>query len=450
MDFDNLGLIEPLRHAVRHEGYQTPTPIQVQAIPPVIEGRDLLGCAQTGTGKTAAFALPILQRLHAGGAGDHRRRPVRALIVAPTRELAVQIGESFATYGRHTGLRHTMIFGGVKQRSQEQALKRGIDILVATPGRLLDLLNQRILKLDQVEVLVLDEADRMLDMGFIHDIRRVVAQIPADRQTLLFSATMPRAIRSLADSLMRRPVEIRVPAESPAADTVDQALYVVERSQKQALLEHLLSEPEVTRALVFSRTKRGADRVVHRLKRRNITAEAIHSNKSQNARLRSLNQFKTGEVRVLVASDIAARGLDVDDISHVVNYDLPGEAETYVHRIGRTGRAGASGQAVTFCMPDQHAMLRDIERLLGRAIPVLEPPENLPAAKAPTETGAPRQPRSPRRQGARGSRTGGPRKGDQRGGASDSPERKKNNFWRSKGVARGPAPQASRGRGRRR
>jgi ATP-dependent RNA helicase RhlE len=447
MPFAKLRLIDPLLRAVKSEGYTIPTAIQKLAIPHVLEGKDLLGCAQTGTGKTAAFALPILQRLHArpaapkvepagahpGAAGaqptghapaahagashgggahassstasghhgpggarpaqggpagrgtyvpaePHRtgiaaragRRTIRALVITPTRELAAQIGDSFRVYGQHTGLRHTTIFGGVSQGPQAQALHSGVDILVATPGRLLDLLNQRLLNLHSVEVFVLDEADRMLDMGFINDIRRVIAQLPVERQTLMFSATMPREIMSLANTILRQPVEVRIPTESPAADTVKQGLYFIDTAGKGELLEFLLKDPAMTRALVFTRTKHGADKVVRRLDHAEISAEAIHSNKSQNARQRALDNFKKGKTRVLVASDIAARGLDVDDISHVINYDLPMEPETYVHRIGRTGRAGAQGQALSFCAPEQRADLRDIERLLGRPIPVLQ------------------------------------------------------------------------------
>jgi ATP-dependent RNA helicase RhlE len=378
MPFKTLRLIEPLLRAVQSEGYTIPTAIQTEAIPHVLEGRDLLGCAQTGTGKTAAFALPILQRLHAtaarssghGGTAGHLR-PIRALVLTPTRELAAQIGESFRVYGQHTALRTTVIFGGVRQGPQTQALHRGVDILVATPGRLLDLLNQRLLTLSRVEILVLDEADRMLDMGFIHDIRRVIAQVPARRQTLMFSAIMPREIRALANTILQKPVQVKVAAESPAADTVQQGLYFVDPSSKPALLEQLLQDPGIKRALVFTRTKHGADKVVRRLCHAAIAAEAIHSNRSQNARLRALANFKAGKTRVLVASDIAARGLDVDKISHVINYDLPNVAETYVHRIGRTGRAGASGQAISFCSEEQRDDLREIERLLGKAIPVL-------------------------------------------------------------------------------
>ena len=380
MPFKMLRLIKPLLNAVHSEGYTIPTEIQQEAIPHVLEGRDILGCAQTGTGKTAAFALPILQLLHGHSttpkssrharAANHARR-IRSLILTPTRELAAQIGESFGVYGQHTGLRHTVIFGGVKQGRQTLALRRGVDILVATPGRLLDLLNQRLLSLRDVEIFVLDEADRMLDMGFIHDIRRVIAELPARRQTLMFSATMPGKIRELAEKILQKPVRVTVAAESPAAETVKQALYFVDSKGKMTLLQRLLKDSQITRALVFTRTKYGADKVVRRLVRASIFAEAIHSNKSQNARQRALGNFRRGKTRVLVASDIAARGLDVDDISHVFNYDLPNVAETYVHRIGRTGRAGALGQAISFCCEGQRGDLREIERLLGNTIPVL-------------------------------------------------------------------------------
>ena len=391
MQFDRLGLIEPLLRAVQSEGYTTPTPIQKQAIPHILDGRDLLGCAQTGTGKTAAFALPILQRLHRcedapkpSRKGGATRRPIRVLVLSPTRELAAQIGESFCVYGKHTDLRHTVVFGGVKQGSQVQALRRGVDILVATPGRLLDLLNQQVMHLGDVEAFVLDEADRMLDMGFINDIRRVIALLPSRRQTLLFSATMPREICRLAETILRERVEVKVAAESAAADTVDHAVYFVDARSKTSLLDHLLKDPQITRALVFTRTKHRADRVVRTLRRCDVAADAIHSNKSQGARLRALGNFREGRTRVLVASDVAARGLDVDDISHVINYDLPSQSETYVHRIGRTGRAGAQGLAISFCSDDQRQDLRNIERLIGQSIPVLNHAIEPPTSRTPT------------------------------------------------------------------
>ena len=372
MSFDNFGLIEPLLRAVREEGYTHPTPIQSSAIPHLLEGKDLLGCAQTGTGKTAAFALPILHRLETTGVARDGKRPIRVLVVTPTRELAAQVGECFATYGRHTRQKHTTIFGGVGQRPQTQALQRGVDVLVATPGRLLDLIGQRHVHLGRVEVLVLDEADRMLDMGFIRDIRRIVAKVPAQRQTMLFSATMPSSIMNLARSILTDPVEVRIAPETLAAETVDHTVYFVERQHKQDLLHHLLVGEEISRALVFARTKRGADRVVLHLQHANIAAEVIHSDRTQGARQKALEDFKKGRVRVLVASDIAARGLDVDDISHVINYDIPDEAETYVHRIGRTGRAGQAGRALSFCGLDERSNLRAIERLIKRQLPAAE------------------------------------------------------------------------------
>ncbi len=370
MEFSQLSLIEPLLRALRDEGYTKATPIQERAIPHVLAGRDLLGCAQTGTGKTAAFALPILQRL--SQSPPVHGRPVRVLVLSPTRELAAQIGESFRAYGRHLKMSSTVIFGGVGQHPQEQALRRGVEILVATPGRLLDLMGQGIAKLNAVEVLVLDEADRMLDMGFIHDIRRILQVVPKKRQTLFFSATMPREIRQLADSMLHDPVSVEVAPESTAAETVRQSVYFVSKMDKPALLEHLLSEGDVTRVLVFTRTKHGADKVAKHLTRSNIIAEAIHGNKSQNARTRALDNFKKGSTRVLVASDIASRGLDVDEISHVINFDLPNEPETYVHRIGRTGRAGASGTAMSFCDGEERAFLRDIERTIRKPVPVID------------------------------------------------------------------------------
>ena len=474
MPFKTLRLIEPLLRAVQSEGYVIPTAIQTQAIPHVLEGRDLMGCAQTGTGKTAAFALPILQLLcgtkpprhpaiHAGGHGPGPRhsahagaagpaRPIRALILTPTRELAAQIGESFRVYGQHTDLRHTVIFGGVKQSPQTTALHRGVDILVATPGRLLDLLNQRLLSLGGVEILVLDEADRMLDMGFIHDIRRVIAQVPARRQTLMFSATMPDEIRSLANTILTNPVHVKVAAESPAADTVGQTLYFVDQYAKAPLLAHLLQDLRITRALVFTRTKHGADKVVRKLVQDDISAEAIHSNKSQNARTRALANFKAGKTRVLVASDIAARGLDVDDISHVINYDLPNVAETYVHRIGRTGRAGARGLAISFCSEEQRDDLHEIQRLLGKPIPVLQ--HSIKAVRpAPVDGGHQARQASGRTGHGAHSAHGGKTHGGQTGQAprkAASPEQQKNDFWSSRRnrAARGGARPRFKRRGR--
>jgi ATP-dependent RNA helicase RhlE len=366
MRFDELKLIEPLLRAVHGEGYTEPTPIQVQAIPHVLLGHDLLGCAQTGTGKTAAFALPILQRLSAAPRTD---RSIRVLVLAPTRELATQINDSFRAYGKHTGQKSTVIFGGVGQNPQIEAVKRGVDILVATPGRLLDLMGQGYIKLDRIEVLVLDEADRMLDMGFIHDVRRIIAAVPRQRQTLLFSATMPPEIQELANNILNNPEYVAVTPVASTVETIQQSVYFVEKRDKPALLEHILRDKSISRVLIFTRTKHGANKVVKQLAGARIHGEAIHGNKSQTARERALANFKNGSIRVLVATDIAARGIDVDNITHVVNYDLPNEPETYVHRIGRTARAGASGYAISFCDTEEREYLRDIERLIQLHIP---------------------------------------------------------------------------------
>ena len=369
--FSELGLAEPLLRAVREQGYQVTTPIQAQAIPHVLAGRDVLGCAQTGTGKTAAFALPLLQRLAADGADRTRGRGPRALVISPTRELAAQIGEDMRAYGRYMPLAGGVIFGGVSQVPQVAALRRGIDVLIATPGRLLDLIGQRHVSLDRVSVLVLDEADRMLDMGFLPDVRRIIATLPARRQTLLFSATMPPEIAGLAGQLLVDPARVAVAPPASAAETVRQAVLMVTKEDKPALLAHLLADPAMARVLVFTRTKHGADRVCQKLQRQGIAAAAIHGNKSQNARQRALADFKAGAVRVLAASDIAARGLDIDDVTHVINFDVPNEPETYVHRIGRTGRAGAEGDALSLCAPDERGFLRAIERTVKRSIEVL-------------------------------------------------------------------------------
>lgn len=370
--FAQLKLIRPLLDAVGEEGYTMPTPIQAQAIPPVLEGRDLIGCAQTGTGKTAAFALPILQRLMRPASAAASRRVIRALILTPTRELAIQILDSFEAYGRHTGLRCCVLFGGVSQNPQIEALRRGVDILVATPGRLNDLIGQKFVDLRTVEIFVLDEADRMLDMGFIHDVKKVIACLPAKKQTLLFSATMPPEIAGLADSLLVRPVRVSVTPPSTTVEAIRQSLYFVDKNNKNKLLIHLLDNPDILSALVFTRTKHGADRVVKELVRAGISAQAIHGNKSQNARQLALGNFKAGRTRVLVATDIAARGIDVEELSHVFNFDLPNIPETYVHRIGRTGRAGLSGTAISFCNFDEKPYLKDIENLIGKTIPVVE------------------------------------------------------------------------------
>lgn len=369
--FNDLGLIAPILKALQEEGYTHPTPIQEQAIPHLIKGRDLLGCAQTGTGKTAAFAIPILQELEQHRTAD-KKRHIRNLILTPTRELAIQIGESFAAYGRHLQLRHTVIFGGVGQKPQTDALHRGIDIVVATPGRLLDLMQQGHIHLEKLEIFVLDEADRMLDMGFIHDVKKVIAKLPKKRQTLFFSATMPNEIAKLANSILTDPIKVEVAPQSTTAETIDQHLYYVDRTDKNKLLLHLLEGDTIKEALIFTRTKHGANKVVKILVQAGHGAEAIHGNKSQTARQNALKQFKEGKLRALVATDIAARGIDIDGLSHVINFDIPNIPETYVHRIGRTGRAGAEGRALSFCDHEEKEFLRDITRLIKRDIPVVE------------------------------------------------------------------------------
>jgi ATP-dependent RNA helicase RhlE len=370
MQFNELNLIDPLLRAVHDTGYTQPTPIQVQAIPHVLQGRDLLGCAQTGTGKTAAFALPTLQRLVERPSKSGR--VIRALILSPTRELASQIGESFDVYGKNTPIKQTTVFGGVGQYPQAQAIKRGVDVLVATPGRLLDLMQQGIVRLDKIEIFILDEADRMLDMGFINDVKKVIAALPKQRQTLLFSATMPADIQDLANNILRDPVKVEVTPQATTVEKIAQSVYFVEKNDKRALLETLLRDKSIKRVLVFTRTKHGANKVVKQLEDARIQAEAIHGNKSQTARERALANFKSGATRVLVATDIAARGIDVDGITHVINYDLPNEPESYVHRIGRTARAGASGIAYSFCEMDERPYLVDIERLIRLNIPRVE------------------------------------------------------------------------------
>lgn len=371
MSFEKLNLIEPISRALKAEGYTTPTPIQEQSIPILLERGDLLGCAQTGTGKTAAFAIPILQLLHQDELYMKGPQGIKALILTPTRELAIQIGDSFKAYGKFLKISHTVIFGGVSQHSQTQALRAGVDILVATPGRLLDLMNQRYVKLDHLKMLVLDEADRMLDMGFIHDVKKIIAKVPAKRQTIFFSATMPNEIASLANSILTNPKRVEVTPVSSTANTIQQSVYFVAKNDKRKLLHHLLQDNAIRSVLVFTRTKHGADRVVKDLAKTGIPAEAIHGNKSQNARQRALTNFKSGKTRVLVATDIAARGIDVDNLSHVINFELPNVPETYVHRIGRTGRAGASGISISFCDSEEREYLQDIQKLIGKNIPAV-------------------------------------------------------------------------------
>ena len=371
MTFQQLGVIDPILRALSTEGYTNPTPIQEQSIPILLHGKDLLGCAQTGTGKTAAFAIPILQHLYLKQKDQRGHRRIKALVVTPTRELAIQIGESFSVYGKHTGIKNTVIFGGVKQGAQTKILQRGVDVLVATPGRLLDLIGQGFINLKDVEYSVLDEADRMLDMGFIHDIKKLIALLPAKRQSLFFSATMPPDIVALSRKILGNPEKVSVTPDQTTAEKVEQVIYFVSKPGKIKLLIHLLNTMPLESVLVFSRTKHGANKIVKLLDRAGVSAEAIHSNKSQTARQRALGNFKNGETKVLVATDIAARGIDVDDLSHVVNYDLPNISETYIHRIGRTGRAGASGIAISFCDEEEKAYLRDIEKLIKQKIDIV-------------------------------------------------------------------------------
>ncbi|WP_224247767.1 DEAD/DEAH box helicase [Hyalangium gracile] len=450
MTFDELKLAEPLLRAVKEEGYTTPTPIQQQAIPPALEGRDVLGCAQTGTGKTAAFALPILHRLSTGRpVPPAHGRPIRALILTPTRELASQIVESFQAYGRFTKLTWAVIFGGVGQNAQEQALRRGVDVLVATPGRLLDLMSQGFVSYKALEVFVLDEADRMLDMGFIHDVKRVIAQLPQKRQTLFFSATMPPEIQALSKSLLKDPARVEVVPQSTTAEKVDQKLYFVEREQKRHLLVHLLGDTTIRRALVFTRTKHGANRVTKQLMAARITAEAIHGNKSQNARERALDSFKDGSCRVLVATDIAARGIDIEGITHVINFDLPNIPESYVHRIGRTGRAGAAGIALSFCDTEERAYLKDIERTIRRHVPVVTDHPFRSGSSAPAPTSLDSAPAGQaqggqRSQGGQRHHGGGQRSGESRGGGGQAHGPRNGGRGRRRGQGRSGGQGGSR------
>ncbi len=392
-------LIEPIRRAVAEEGYTIPTPIQQQAIPHLLQGRDLLGCAQTGTGKTAAFTLPLLQELTLTSKVSAAGQP-RALILTPTRELAAQIGDSIRTYGRYLRISHTVIFGGVGQNPQVQALRRGVDVVVATPGRLLDLMEQRHIRLDAIELFILDEADRMLDMGFIPSVRKVIAKLPRKRHSLFFSATMPPVVAALAKELLHHPIAITIDPERPTVERIVQKLMFVDKANKDALLVDVIGGHAMDRVLVFTRTKHGADKVVRNLARAGISASAIHGNKSQNARTAALQGFKTGQMRALVATDIAARGLDVDGITHVVNYDLPEEPETYIHRIGRTARAGAEGDAVSFCCARERDWLRGIEALIRKPVPVdLKHHYHSETARHATGAEARPEPRKPQQRG---------------------------------------------------
>ena len=368
MTFKDVKISQPGLNALEEKNYNTPTSIQKKAIPVAIQGQDVLGLAQTGTGKTAAFAIPVLELLKKNAPVNKRFPSIKALILTPTRELAIQIEEAFADYGKYTGLRHTVIFGGVKPAPQVKALKAGVDILIATPGRLLDFIGQGIVKLHEINIFVLDEADRMLDMGFIHDIRRIIPMLPKKKQTLFFSATMPKAVEKISDALLKKPVRVEVAPVSSTVDKIDQFLYYVEKPEKIDLLVDLLNKKHDERVLVFSRTKHGADKIARVLNKKKIGCEAIHGNKSQNARQNALSNFKSGKTRIIIATDIAARGIDIQDLGVVINYDLPDVAETYVHRIGRTGRAGKDGMAYTFCTKEDRTMLNDIQKLTGRKL----------------------------------------------------------------------------------
>ncbi|PLX08688.1 MAG: DEAD/DEAH box helicase [Marinilabiliales bacterium] len=372
MQFKELGIIEPILRALKDEEYTVPTSIQEKAIPLILDRDDVLGSAQTGTGKTAAFAIPILQHLYLDRQQRNIPKKIRALIITPTRELAIQIEESFSAYGRYTGLKNTVIFGGVNQNPQTRALKGGIYILVATPGRLLDLIDQGFINLKDIEYFVLDEADRMLDMGFIHDIRKIIEKLPRKRQSLFFSATMPNNIVQLSRKIFNNPQKVEVSPVSSTAETINQYLYYTNKSSKNDLLLHILKDQKIKQVLLFARTKHGSDKIVRNLKKQNVSTAAIHGNKSQSQRQKALAQFKDGEIRVLVATDIAARGIDIDKLKYVINYDIPNIAETYVHRIGRSGRAGDEGNAISICEPEENAFIRDIEKLIKQNIQVVK------------------------------------------------------------------------------
>ncbi len=372
MKFEDLEIIEPILKALKEEKYSVPTSIQEKAIPIILNKNDVLGSAQTGTGKTAAFAIPILQELFLDRRQKNRSREISSLVITPTRELAIQIADSFTTYGKFTGIRNTVIFGGVKQGTQIKALRQGVDVLVATPGRLLDLMDQGFVKLKNIEYFVLDEADRMLDMGFIHDIRKIIAKLPSKRQSLFFSATMPKNIVDLSRKILKNPKKIEVSPVSSTAETIKQYLYYTNKSNKKDLLFHILCDKKIKHVLLFSRTKHGADRIVRNLKKQKIKSDAIHGDKAQNQRQKALTNFKAEEIRVLVATDIAARGIDIDKLKYVINYDIPNIAETYVHRIGRSGRAGEEGNAISICEPEENVYIKEIEKLIKQKIKVVK------------------------------------------------------------------------------
>ncbi len=448
MNFKEFHFSGSLLQSVKRQGYENPTKIQELAIPPVLDGKDVMGCAQTGTGKTAAFALPILQRMLQSGSRRGKKR-IRVLTLAPTRELASQIGQSFTDFGQSSGFHSTVIFGGVNQYSQTRALTAGVDILVATPGRLLDLMNQGYVDLSEIEYFVLDEADRMLDMGFIHDIRRVVKAIPAKRQTLLFSATLPPRIVQLAEGILHNPITVSVTPQATTVESIDQSVYFVERPEKIGLLVDLLNDRSMSRTLVFTRTKHGADKVVRKLAYASIAAAAIHGNKSQNKREQALDSFKRGVSRVLVATDIASRGLDIDQVTHVVNFDLPNEPESYVHRIGRTGRAGASGIAFSFCGHDERPLLHSIERLIRRRIDVHKNPQirySDPKTPRPVVTTATRPQPTESKGGSPRRTSDNPRRDGQSGSSSRSNSSGGYRPRRRRGPnSSKPAPRPSRG-----
>ncbi|MCF8378034.1 MAG: DEAD/DEAH box helicase [Bacteroidales bacterium] len=425
MTFKELEIIEPIQRALEGEGYTTPTPIQEQSIPILLNRKDLLGAAQTGTGKTAAFAIPILQHLYNDRLHNKERRKIKALIITPTRELAIQIADSFTVYGKYTGIKNTVIFGGVKQGAQTNALRNGIDVLVATPGRLLDLMDQGFIRLNDIEYFVLDEADRMLDMGFIHDIKKIITKLPSKRQSLFFSATLAPDIVELSNKILgSNPEKVMVKPEQTTAEKVEQSLYFVSKKGKPKLLVHLLKTIPFESVLIFSRTKHGADKIVRILSKAEIKSSAIHGNKAQNARQRALGDFKNGEIKVLVATDIAARGIDVEELSLVINFDLPNIPETYVHRIGRTGRASASGIALSFCDVEERPYLKDIQKLIGQSIPVVEehPFVSFEPDPTPTKTIQPSNQRKPQPQFRR------PNSSNRSGSGSDNRNKYRKSF----------------------
>ena len=423
MKFTDLHLIEPILKALETEGYTSPTPIQEKAIPLILEKRDLLGCAQTGTGKTAAFSIPIIQLMYNNKTRFEGKRPIKCLILTPTRELAIQIGQNLTDYGAHTGIKNKVIFGGVNQHGQIESLRTGVDILVATPGRLLDLMSQKYVDLSTIEFFVLDEADRMLDMGFINDVNKVLAKLPKQRQSLFFSATMPPAIQQLANTILVNPVKVEVTPVSSTASKIDQSVYFVDKNNKKNLLNDILKDQNIERVLIFTRTKHGANKVAEDLVKNGINAQAIHGNKSQNNRQRALNGFKSKEIRALVATDIAARGIDIDELTHVINFELPNVPESYVHRIGRTGRAGASGVAIAFCDIDEKEFLVDIEKLIGQKVRVIAE-HDYPLKNFVQSKPEPRRGQRPQGQGQGRSRPAGVQKPKPQGGNTQGRDNK--------------------------